>query len=124
MKKIGKFLGFIFKVTALAISFGGIAYIIKDILDKKSSDNFDDDWDEEVDDEAKEDSAKAIEREYLNISRTAPEDAAYPDESDDSAASLKSVADIHSDLSDEDREHLAEDSLSGDTSSDYDEETE
>ena len=40
--KIGKFFKAIMKTVTVAIAIGSIAYIIKDILDKKASDNFDD----------------------------------------------------------------------------------
>ena len=43
--KIGKFFKAIMKTVTVAIAIGSIAYIIKDILDKKASDNFDDTWD-------------------------------------------------------------------------------
>lgn len=48
--KIGKFFKFVIKTLTAAIAVGSIIYIIKDIMDKKASDNFDDTWDEDFDD--------------------------------------------------------------------------
>jgi hypothetical protein len=63
--KIGKFFKFVLKTLTAAIALGSIAYIIKDMMDKKASDNFDDTWDDDFDedfddlfdDEASEDKA-------------------------------------------------------------------
>ena len=49
--KIGKFFKAIMKTVTVAIAIGSIAYIIKDILDKKASDNFDDTWDDALDED-------------------------------------------------------------------------
>lgn len=48
--KIGKFFKFVIKTLTAAIAVGSIIYIIKDIMDKKASDNFDDTWDDDFDD--------------------------------------------------------------------------
>ena len=49
--KIGKFFKFVIKTLAAAIAIGSIAYIVKDIMDKKASDNFDDTWDDDLDED-------------------------------------------------------------------------
>ena len=49
--KIGKFFKAIMKTVTVAIAIGSIAYIIKDIMDKKTSDNFDDTWDDDLDED-------------------------------------------------------------------------
>ena len=49
--KIGNFFKFVAKTATVAVAVGSIAYIVKDVMDKKSSDNFDDDWDEDFDDD-------------------------------------------------------------------------
>mgnify|MGYP007066604072 CR=1 FL=1 len=49
--KIGKFFKFVIKTLTVAIAIGSIAYIIKDIMDKKASDNFDDTWDDDLDED-------------------------------------------------------------------------
>lgn len=49
--KIGKFFKGIMKTVTVAVAIGSIAYIIKDILDKKASDNFDDTWDDALDED-------------------------------------------------------------------------
>lgn len=73
--KIGKFFKAIMKTVTVAIAIGSIAYIIKDILDKKASDNFDDTWDDALDedfDDMFDDSEKTEEdtsssREYVKM---------------------------------------------------------
>ena len=50
-KKIVKFLKFVINTLTAAIAIGSIAYIIKDIMDKKTSDNFDDTWDDDLDED-------------------------------------------------------------------------
>lgn len=49
--KIGKFFKFVIKTLAAAIAIGSIAYIVKDMMDKKASDNFDDTWDDDLDED-------------------------------------------------------------------------
>ena len=49
--KIGKFFKFVAKTATVAVAVGSIAYIVKDVLDKKASDNFDDTWDDDFDDD-------------------------------------------------------------------------
>lgn len=49
--KIGKFFKLVIKTLTAAIAIGSIAYIVKDIMDKKASDNFDDTWDDDLDDD-------------------------------------------------------------------------
>nr|WP_291235336.1 hypothetical protein [Frisingicoccus sp.] len=49
--KIGKVFKFILKTLTTAIAIGSIVYIVKDIMDKKASDNFDDTWDDDFDDD-------------------------------------------------------------------------
>lgn len=70
--KIGKFFKAVIKTMTLAIAIGSIAYIIKDILDKKASDNFDDTWDDNLDedfDDMFDDDAEepAASREYVKV---------------------------------------------------------
>lgn len=71
--KIGKFFKGIMKTATVAVAIGSIAYIIKDILDKKASDNFDDTWDDALDedfddmfDDSEEDDASTS-REYVKM---------------------------------------------------------
>ena len=49
--KIGKFFKFVIKTLTAAIAVGSIVYIVKDIMDKKASDNFDDTWDDDLDED-------------------------------------------------------------------------
>ena len=49
--KIGNFFKFVAKTATVAVAVGSIAYIVKDVMDKKSSDNFDDAWDDDFDDD-------------------------------------------------------------------------
>lgn len=49
--KIKNFFKFVAKTATIAIAVGSIAYIVKDMMDKKSSDNFDDTWDDDFDDD-------------------------------------------------------------------------
>ena len=49
--KIGKVFKFILRTLTTAIAIGSIVYIVKDIMDKKASDNFDDTWDDDFDDD-------------------------------------------------------------------------
>ena len=49
--KISEFFKFVAKTVTDAVAIGSIAYIVKDIIDKKSSDNFDDTWDEDFEDD-------------------------------------------------------------------------
>ncbi|MDD3221187.1 MAG: hypothetical protein EOM34_13250 [Clostridia bacterium] len=49
--KIGNFFKAVIKTLTVAVAIGSIAYIIKDILDKKASDNFDDTWDDNLDED-------------------------------------------------------------------------
>ena len=49
--KISKFFKFVAKTATVAVAVGSIAYIVKDVMDKKASDNFDDDWDDDFDDD-------------------------------------------------------------------------
>ena len=74
--KISKFFKFLAKTATLAIAVGSIAYIVKDMMDKKSSDNFDDSWDEDFDDDFEDmfddeevdgDEEVAANREYVKI---------------------------------------------------------
>ena len=53
--KIGKFFKFVAKTATVAVAVGSIAYIVKDVLDKKASDNFDDTWDDDFDDDSLDD---------------------------------------------------------------------
>lgn len=71
--KIRKFFKFIAKTAIVAVAVGSIAYIIKDMLDKKSSDNFDDTWDDDFDADfdtnadTAEDDEPVANREYVKI---------------------------------------------------------
>lgn len=69
--KLSKFFKFVTKIAAIAIAVGSIAYIIKDMMDKKASDNFDDTWDDAFDDDFDTDDSDADEavanREYVKI---------------------------------------------------------
>ena len=71
--KIGKFFKALFKTLTVAVALGSIAYIVKDMLDKKASDNFDDTWDddsdEDFDDMFDDDEAEsaAANREYVKM---------------------------------------------------------
>lgn len=49
--KIGKIFKFVAKTVTAAVAVGSIAYIVKDVMDKKASDNFDDTWDDDFDDD-------------------------------------------------------------------------
>lgn len=49
--KIGKFFKFVLKTVTTAVAIGSIAYIVKDVMDKQSSDNFDDTWDDDFDED-------------------------------------------------------------------------
>ena len=66
--KIGNFFKFVAKTATVAVAVGSIAYIVKDVMDKKSSDNFDDDWDEDFDDMFDDDEEEVVtDREYVTI---------------------------------------------------------
>lgn len=49
--KIGKFFKFVLKALTTAVAIGSIVYIIKDVMDKHASDNFDDTWDDDFDED-------------------------------------------------------------------------
>ena len=70
--KIGNFFKFVAKTATVAVAVGSIAYIVKDVMDKKSSDNFDDAWDddfdEDFDDMFDDDEEEVVtDREYVTI---------------------------------------------------------
>lgn len=68
--KIKNFFKFVAKTATIAIAVGSIAYIVKDMMDKKSSDNFDDKWDDDFDDDfdTVSDTDEAVtNREYVKI---------------------------------------------------------
>lgn len=68
--KIGKLFKALLKMITVAIAAGSAAYIVKDILDARDSDNFDDTWeddfDEDFDDLDKEPEA-VMTREYVKV---------------------------------------------------------
>ena len=69
--KIGNFFKFVAKTATVAVAVGSIAYIVKDVMDKKSSDNFDDAWDDDFDedfDDMFDDEEEVVtDREYVKI---------------------------------------------------------
>ena len=72
--KISNFFKFVAKTATVAVAVGSIAYIVKDVMDKKASDNFDDTWDDDFDDDFDdmfddEDDAEEVvaNREYVKI---------------------------------------------------------
>jgi hypothetical protein len=70
--KISNFFKFVAKTATVAVAVGSIAYIVKDVMDKKSSDNFDDAWDddfdEDFDDMFDDDEEEVVtDREYVTI---------------------------------------------------------
>ena len=76
--KIGNFFKAVIKTLIAAIAIGSIVYIIKDILDKKASDNFDDSWDDDFDEDFEdmfdesdsESEDSSVNREYVKIDPT------------------------------------------------------
>ena len=72
--KISNLFKFVAKTATVAVAVGSIAYIVKDVMDKKASDNFDDTWDDDFDDDFDdmfddEDDAEEViaNREYVKI---------------------------------------------------------
>ncbi len=67
--KIGKLIKAVLKLITVAIVIGTAVYVIKDILDTRNSDNFDDVWEDDFDDnqDVHDQTSEEVPREYIKV---------------------------------------------------------
>ena len=89
-----KFLSVFVKTAAVIASVAGIAYVVKQVLDKKAEDDLFDDFDEDFEDDFAEDDeeeadtkeAAESERGYVDINITSPEKEAAEETAEEAPA--------------------------------------